>query len=346
MTSLLLTQILHSFIMKNKLSKSLIALFLLLSCALLPFTSCTAVGIITTSVASSTLTVADIPDFQDEPVIQINGGVPDFYLSQLKPTAFLEFSALDELGRTGTGFACLGQETLPTEARGTIGAIQPSGWHTIRYDDLIEDRYLYNRCHVIGYMLCADNATPENLFTGTRYLNMTGMLQYESQVAQYILYTGNHVLYRVSPIYVEEELVARGVQMEAYSIEDNGDGICFNVFVYNVQPGIQIDYTTGDSSRSEVTPDETFELIIIDDESTSEDTAIQKLMPETEEYSIGIQETEEQTITYVFNTNTMKFHLPDCPSSTEMKPKNRQDFYGTREEALEKGYTPCSRCNP
>ncbi len=190
-----------------------------------------------------------LPEYTGEDSAVINGGRPFFYAWELTATPFVRFSPLDELGRTGAGSACLGPETLPKAERGEIGDIRPSGWHTVRYDDLIEDHYLYNRCHVIGYLLCGDNATPENLFTGTRHLNAEAMLPFEIRTVRYIEETGNHVLYRVTPIYRDRDLLARGVLMEAWSVEDGGAGVCFNVFVFNVQPGVRIDYRTGESER-------------------------------------------------------------------------------------------------
>ncbi len=194
-------------------------------------------------------TESGIPAYSGQDYVILNDNRPAFTEQELAAEPHVTFSPLDMLGRTGVGEALLGPELLPTEPRGRIGYIQPSGWHTVRYDDLIEDRYLYNRSHVIGYLLCGDSATPENLFTGTRHLNSTTMLQFEVQVAQYIEKTGKHVAYRVTPAYHEEDLVALGVQIEALSVEDAGKGLSMNVFVYNIQPGIIIDYRTGDSRR-------------------------------------------------------------------------------------------------
>ena len=300
-------------------------------------------------ILSSTLEISKIPNFTDEPYIVINNNVPDFFLWQISSEPYIVFSPFDDLGRTGAGMACLGKETLPTVARGEIGNIRPTGWHTVRYDDLIEDRYLYNRAHVIGYMLSGDNNTPENLFTGTRYLNTGAMLQFETSVVAYIEKTGNHVIYRVTPEYWGQDLVATGVQMEAYSVEDNGAGICFNVFVYNVQPGILIDYRTGESERdldfapgSATSPSPL--LGIGDDESEASSVPDRSLQEPSDSGTQTL--TEPIAITYVLNTNTMKFHSPSCPSVADMKAKNRQDFYGTRDEAIAAGYSPCGRCHP
>lgn len=191
-----------------------------------------------------------IPPYAGQDVIVLADNQPAFAEDELTEACFVRFSPLDRLGRTGAATACLGLETMPTQPRGTIdAALRPSGWHSVRYDDLIEDGFLYNRCHLIGYLLCGDNATPENLFTGTHQLNHEGMLPYEKEVAAYIEETGNHVLYRVTPRYEGRDLLAYGVEMEACSVEDRGRGVCFRVFVYNVQKGVEIDYATGESRK-------------------------------------------------------------------------------------------------
>ncbi len=196
-------------------------------------------------------TAADfvIPQYTGSAYAEINGNIPFFQESDITTTAYEEYSPLDRLGRCGPAMACLGRETMPTEERGEIGMIRPSGWHTVRYDDLIEDKYLYNRCHLIAYSLAGENDNELNLITGTRYMNTEGMLPFEIEVSDYILDTGNHVLYRVTPCYRDNDLVASGVLMEAYSVEDDGRGLAFNVFVFNIQPGVIIDYRTGNSSR-------------------------------------------------------------------------------------------------
>ena len=197
------------------------------------------------------LDLSSIPEYSGSPYVEINGNVPEFTEEELSSDTFEEYSELDSLGRCGVAFANLSLELMPTEERGSIGMIKPSGWHTVRYDDVVEGKYLYNRCHLIGFQLAGENANELNLITGTRYMNVDGMLPFENEVADYIESTGNHVLYRVSPIFEGDELVARGVQMEAYSIEDNGEGVQFNVYVYNVQPGIVIDYATGESQLAD-----------------------------------------------------------------------------------------------
>lgn len=189
----------------------------------------------------------EIPAFSDLPYVRINENIPFFQESEYTTTAFENYIDLDELGRCGVAYANICKEMMPTEKRGEIGMIKPTGWHTVRYDDLVEGKYLYNRCHLIGYQLAGENANEKNLITGTRYFNVDGMLPFENEVDRYVEETNHHVLYRVTPIFEGNNLVAKGVQMEAFSVEDGGEGICFNVFVYNSQPGIAIDYLTGES---------------------------------------------------------------------------------------------------
>lgn len=258
--------------------------------------------------------------FSDEMVVEINDNIPDFKETDITNSSYTLSAELDDLGRTGCGQACLGPETITDEPRGEIGEVKPSGWHTISYNDLIEDRYLYNRCHVIAHMLSGLNSEPRNLFTGTRQLNLA-MLDYEIPVDDYIEDTGNHVLYRVTPIYAgDNDLVAYGVQMEAFSVEDNGKGICYNVWIYNRQDGIVIDYQTGESWR----------------EQQSNSQAISR--------EANTSTSKEPT--YVLNINTFRFHETWCDSCDEMNPKNKRLFYGTRDEAIEKGYVPCGNCRP
>ncbi len=190
--------------------------------------------------------LSTIPEFTDEPYVVLNDNQPEFTEEDFHKESFEEYSELDYLGRCGPAFAKVGIETMPTEERGEIGMVKPSGWKTIKYDS-VDGKYLYNRCHLIGYQLTAENANERNLITGTRYMNVEGMLPFENMVAEYVRETKNHVLYRVTPIFEGENLVASGVQIEAKSVEGNGAKICFNVYVYNNQPGITIDYSNGDS---------------------------------------------------------------------------------------------------
>ena len=191
-----------------------------------------------------------VPEFTDQPYVVLNNNQPEFTEEDLTEDTFEKYSELDYLGRCGAAYACVGLETMPTESRGTIGNVKPSGWKYAKYD-FVDGKYLYNRCHLIGYQLTAENDNEKNLITGTRYLNVTGMLPFENEVAKYVKETKNHVLYRVTPIFEGENLVANAVQMEAKSVEDNGKGICFNVYVYNNQPGVIIDYSTGESRLAE-----------------------------------------------------------------------------------------------
>lgn len=192
----------------------------------------------------------NIPEFTDQAYIPIHDNKPFFDPAKLSPDSFEYYSELDELGRCGMTIACIGKDMMPTEDRGEIGSVKPTGWKSVKYD-IVDGKYLYNRCHLIGFQLTGENANKKNLITGTRYLNIEGMLPFENMVADYVKETGNHVLYRVTPIYDGEELVARGVLLEGYSIEDAGEGICFCVYAYNNQPGISIDYATGDSWLTE-----------------------------------------------------------------------------------------------
>lgn len=188
----------------------------------------------------------NIPEYCGEPYVILRENQPDFDLEDLTLEPFERYSELDDLGRCGAAYANICLEIMPTEDREEIGQVKPSGWHTAKYD-CVEGKYLYNRCHLIGYQLSGENANKQNLITGTRYLNVTGMLPFENMVDDYVEDTGNHVLYRVTPVFQGEELVARGVQMEAFSVEDEGEGVCFNIYAYNVQPGVVIDYATGES---------------------------------------------------------------------------------------------------
>lgn len=190
--------------------------------------------------------IGEIPEYNGEAYVIINDNNPNFDKSDINTNSFESYSELDSLKRTGVAYANVSTDTMPTEERGKIGMIKPSGWHTVKYD-IVDGKYLYNRCHLIGYQLTGENANEKNLITCTRYMNTVGMLEFENKVAEYVKNTNNHVLYRVTPIFEGNNLLASGVQMEALSIEDNGEGIKFNVYVYNVQDGITIDYSTGDS---------------------------------------------------------------------------------------------------
>ena len=280
--------------------------------------------------------VDSIPDFNQKPYVTLNNNKPFFDNSDMTAVAFEKYSQLDKHGRCGVAFANIGKEIMPTEERGSIGNVKPSGWHTVKYE-FIDGRYLYNRCHLIGYQLAGENANELNLITGTRYMNVEGMLPFENRVSDYLENTDNHVLYRVTPIYEGDNMVASGVLMEAYSVEDNGAGICFNVFCYNVQPGIEINYKNGESyAKDGSAPYGSFEQ----QEDSQKESAYEMPQSETNENIIP------SSITYVANKNTKKFHYPDCRSVKAMKDKNKENLTCSRDEAVRRGYSPCGNCNP
>ncbi len=254
----------------------------------------------------------DIPAYAGNSFVILDGNKPSFSKKDRERTdAFETYSNLDKLGRCGVAYANICKELMPTEERGAIGMVKPTGWHTVKYDN-VEGKYLYNRCHLIGYQLAGENANEKNLITGTRYLNVTGMLKFEDRVADYVKATDHHVLYRVTPVFEGDNLVATGLEMEAYSVEDSGKGVSFHVFVYNIQPGITIDYATGESWT--------------DDSKTEENT-----------------ETEDG---YVLNTNTHKFHKENCESVRDIAGSNKEVYTGNREDLINMGYEPCERCKP
>lgn len=255
----------------------------------------------------------DIPAYDSSPYVEINGNIPVFDEADKTTEAFETYSDLDSLGRCGAAYANICIELMPTEDREDINSVTPTGWVQNEYD-FVDGGYLYNRCHLIGHQLAGEDANEKNLITGTRYMNVQGMLPFENMVADYVTEMGNHVLYRVTPVYDGSNLVASGVQMEAWSVEDEGDGICFNVYSYNVQPGVEINYVTGENWPT----------------SSGTDTAS--------------NETEENT--YILNTNTMKFHLPDCSSVSDMSEDNKETYTGSRDDLINEGYEPCGRCNP
>ena len=283
--------------------------------------------------SDGTVTLADIPDYDGTPYIQLEKNIPDFTEDEKKNTeAFETYSELDSLGRCGQAYANICPEIQPTEERGEIGSVRPSGWHTVKYNDLIDGNYLYNRCHLIAYCLAGENANEKNLITGTRYLNTEGMLPFEEMVNGYVDKTGNHVLYRVTPIFEGDNLVASGVEMEGWSVEDEGAGICFHVYCYNVQPGIEINYADGTSWET------------TSDERENAQEAERAEQPKAPADNPGCQNETAQT--YILNTNTKKIHRPTCSSVSQMKATNKQTYEGTIEELENMGYTPCKKCNP
>ena len=289
------------------------------------------------------LSYRDVPAFEGNPYVYVNDGEPTFTDEQRAAEPGHEhYGELDELGRCTAAFAVVGPETQPTEKRGSIGEVRPSGWQMAKYD-FVEGKYLFNRCHLLGYQLTGENANERNLITGTRYLNVQGMLPFENAVADYVDATGNHVLMAVMPVFEGSELVARGVHMMAESVEDGGEGVAFNVFCYNVQPGVVIDYGTCESMLEE-------------DATPLPDVSGAESAPDTASEGAGAGEASEKgatgsaegkgTTEYVLNTNSKKFHLPSCSSVDQMSPKNREDVEDTRENLIAKGYDPCKRCNP
>lgn len=253
-----------------------------------------------------------IPEFDGEtPFVALNENIPDFSDGDLVTESYEYYGELDELGRCTAVIACVGRDIMPTEERGNIGQVKPTGWHTVKYEN-VDGKYLYNRCHLIGFQLTGENANQRNLITGTRYLNVEGMLPFENMIADYVKETENHVLYRVTPIFEGDNLLASGVQLEAKSVEDNGDGIMFNVYVYNVQPGIVLNYATGESALAGKTEQ-------IEDNSDTE---------------------------YVLNTGSKKFHLPNCSSVETISEKNKKVTTKSKSELINEGYSGCKMCNP
>lgn len=259
--------------------------------------------------------LSNIPAYSGEAYVILNENQPEFEIEELTTESYEYYSELDALGRCGVAYACIGTDLMPTEERTSIGHVKPSGWHTIKYD-IISDKYLYNRCHLIGFQLTGENANEKNLITGTRQLNVEGMQPFETDVAKYIKETNYHVMYRVTPIFDGNNLVANGVQMEAYSIEDSGEGICFNIFVYNVQDGIEIDYATGDSwlatsdtgitSQNNITSDKTAQT----QNNTVSDETVQTQNSTISDETVQAQDnvTPSQN-TYAVNGKNGKIHI-------------------------------------
>lgn len=261
-----------------------------------------------------TVNLLAVPEFSGEAYIELNGNRPRFTEEEITQTAFEQYAGLDRLGRCGTAFACIGQELMPDEERGYIGSVKPTGWQISKYD-FIDGKYLYNRCHLIGYQLTGENANERNLITGTRFMNTEGMLPFENLVADYIKETDNHVMYRVIPVFKGDNLVAHGVLMEAESVEDKGEGVSFCVYCYNNQPWVKINYADGSNS-----PDETAQS------------------------DCTVAETDGTT--YVINISSRIIHLPSCRYADQISSKNKQIYKGDIAVLLKDGYEGCKVCNP
>lgn len=297
-----------------------------------------------------------IPEYSGNPYVELNGNVPYFTDEELSTTAFELYSELDSLGRCGASYANVCKEIMPTEERGSIGMVKPTGWHTVKYD-CITDRYLYNRCHLIGYQLAGENANEKNLITGTRYLNVDGMLPFENEVADYVNDTDNHVLYRVTPVFSGDNLLASGVIIEAKSVEDNGAGVQFNVYCYNVQPGISIDYIDGQSwedessNTSESDNEETQATAVLQEQTATQSDTISSQQEQSAEqtYNAGGQEQPSvsetpaasggDTMVWLSATGEKYHSINNCG---RMNPDNATQV--TEEYAINNGYGKCSKC--
>ena len=276
--------------------------------------------------------IKEIPEYTGNAYAVINDNVPYFADNELSTTSYEYYSDLDSLGRCGVCVASIGQDIISTEDRGEIGSVKPSGWQTVKYPGIVEGNYLYNRCHLLGFQLTAENANVNNLITGTRYMNVEGMLPFENMVADYVKETGYHVMYRVTPVFDGDNLVASGVLMEAKSVEDNGNEILFNVFCYNIQPGITIDYASGKSeldgsitAEKEITP--------ADESSTVKQT--QKITSEAEPESQPPAVVPANSGAYAVNSKNGKIHITGkCPATGNGSNAMKASVYfGTYEEA-------------
>lgn len=311
------------------------------------------------------ISLKEIPEFNGTPYVEINGNIPYFDDSELITEAYEKYSDLDNLGRAGIAVACI-EKGMDDKPRESVSRVTPTGWKDTKYDG-IDGSNLFNRCHIIANQLTGENDNEKNLMTGTRYFNTQGMERFENQVAEYVNNTENHVLYRVTPMFDDNDLVAKGVLIEAKSVEDNGKGIQFNAFCYNVQPGIEIDYSNGNSKKIEEQREPeastaaaatTAVTTVINSENRTEQNneAIEnntlmevdsstKIESETAQSSVQVPVDSTQQ-TYILNTNSKKFHYPWCSSVNQMKDKNKREYTGTRESVVSKGYQPCGRCSP
>lgn len=296
--------------------------------------------------SESYVTVDDVPAYSGEPYVEVNDNQPEFTEEELTTVSYEDYSELDELGRCQTAEACIGQDLMPTEARESISNVKPTGWKNKSYDT-VDGGYVYNRCHLIGYQLTGENANEENLITGTRYMNVEGMLPFEDEVAAYIKETDNHVMYRVTPVFEGDDLVASGVQMQAESVEDDGVGISFNVYVYNVQPYVVIDYKTGENWEGDEIAEPEGKWADGTEADPSDSKSDSKINAKTDSAATSkaeAKDTKEQT--YILNKNTKKFHKPECSGAKKIKAKNKGEYTGSRQTLIDEGYEPCGNCNP
>lgn len=296
--------------------------------------------------SESYVTVDDVPAYSGEPYVEVNDNQPEFTEEELTTVSYEDYSELDELGRCQTAEACIGQDLMPTEARESISSVKPTGWRNKSYDT-VDGGYVYNRCHLIGFQLTGENANEENLITGTRYMNVEGMLPFEDEVAAYIEETDNHVMYRVTPVFEGDDLVASGVQMQAESVEDDGVGISFNVYVYNVQPYVVIDYKTGENWEGDEIAEPEGKWADGTEADLSDSKSDSKINAKTDSAATSkaeAKDTKEQT--YILNKNTKKFHKPECSGAKKIKAKNKGEYTGSRQTLIDEGYEPCGNCNP
>ena len=369
---------------RERLARTLTALLLAVSLCLPSLGGCTdnestengntAASSQQVSAGSATAKPSDIPEYSSALCIDINEGQPGFSADDAARGSFMDFSELDFEGRCGTAAGLIGPETVSNAERGDISQVHPSGWVQHRYS-FVDHEMLYNRSHLIAHQLCGEDANERNLITGTRTMNAVGMTYYEELVGNYVRRTNNHVLYRVTPLFAANDLVARGVQMEAESVEDGGQAIRFNVFVYNVEPGVKIDYVTGDNWESSEVPAVKSKGEATTTRGAGTDAALSQYVASKGEAGAsgtsGSSDTSSSTQaapsassdaktsgdssssastaeqqTYILNKRSHKFHRPECDSVQSMSPSNKEEFTGLRQTLINEGYTPCRSCNP
>lgn len=301
------------------------------------------------SSGSSKFSLSDVPEYSGSPYVEVHNNKPYFSKKQKKhKKSYESYGRLDSLGRCTKAVACIGTDLMPTEPRGEIGDVRPSGWpaHNPKYAG-IDGNYLFNRCHLIGYQLTGENANERNLITGTRYLNVDGMLPFENEVADYLTANpSNHVLYRVTPIFKKNNLLASGVLMEAYSVEDKGQGVCFCVYCYNVQPGVTISYSDSSSTGPEFTGSGSYSSSDSSSDSSGNSSSSNSGNSSSSSDSRSDTGSDSEKQTYILNTNTKKFHYPWCSSVSHISSKNKKKYTGKRKYLIREGYSPCGICNP